>query len=62
MAVDVRCDNCEDNLGKCTENSTEIFCGNCGNKQTNWQLRDYYPEIWKETLAEEKKYKQSKKG
>lgn len=30
MAVDLRCPNCEDNLGKDTENSALAYCGNCG--------------------------------
>ena len=30
MAVDLRCPNCSDNLGKDTENSNPAYCGNCG--------------------------------
>lgn len=30
MAVDLRCPNCQDNLGKDTENSALAYCGNCG--------------------------------
>ncbi|MBP7845846.1 MAG: hypothetical protein KA007_00210 [Candidatus Pacebacteria bacterium] len=30
MACDLRCPNCEDNLGKDTENSALASCGNCG--------------------------------
>jgi hypothetical protein len=30
MASDLRCPNCEDNLGKDTENSALAYCGNCG--------------------------------
>ncbi len=30
MAVDLRCPNCEDNLGKDVENSMVAFCGTCG--------------------------------
>jgi hypothetical protein len=30
MAVDLRCPNCEDNLGKDVENSKVAFCGTCG--------------------------------
>lgn len=30
MAVDLRCPNCQDNLGKDTENSQVAFCGTCG--------------------------------
>lgn len=29
-AVDLRCPNCQDNLGKDTENSKKAYCGNCG--------------------------------
>ena len=32
MAVDLRCPNCEDNLGKDTENSILAYCGNCGER------------------------------
>tara|TARA_R110000824_G_scaffold6392_2_gene29663 strand:+ start:2602 stop:2739 length:138 start_codon:yes stop_codon:yes gene_type:complete len=30
MAVDLRCPNCEDNLGKDTENPRKAYCGTCG--------------------------------
>ena len=30
MAVDLRCPNCQDNLGKDTENSCVAYCGTCG--------------------------------
>lgn len=30
MAVDLRCPNCEDNLGKDTENPAIASCGTCG--------------------------------
>ncbi len=30
MAVDLRCPNCYDNLGKDVENSNPAYCGNCG--------------------------------
>ena len=29
MAVDLRCPNCEDNLGKDIENNKAAHCGNC---------------------------------
>lgn len=35
MAVDLRCPNCEDNLGKDTENSIVAFCGTCGEQFYN---------------------------
>lgn len=31
-AVDLRCPNCGDNLGKDTENAKEASCGNCGER------------------------------
>ena len=30
MACDLRCPNCEDNLGKDTENDALAYCGTCG--------------------------------
>jgi len=30
MAVDLRCPNCEENLGKDTENPRYAYCGTCG--------------------------------
>jgi len=30
MASDLRCPNCEDNLGKDKENDALAYCGNCG--------------------------------
>jgi hypothetical protein len=30
MAVDLRCPNCKDNLGKDVENPKLAYCGNCG--------------------------------
>lgn len=30
MAVDLRCPNCQDNLGKDTENPNPAYCGTCG--------------------------------
>jgi predicted RNA-binding Zn-ribbon protein involved in translation (DUF1610 family) len=30
MAVDLRCPNCGDNLGKDTENPRRAYCGTCG--------------------------------
>lgn len=35
MAVDLRCPNCQDNLGKDTENSIVAWCGNCGTRIYN---------------------------
>jgi len=53
MAVDIRCKNCGDNLGKCTENGTTVHCGTCNTTQKNRQLKEYYPRIWKEVREEE---------
>jgi len=30
MSVDLRCPNCQDNLGKDKENPNPAYCGNCG--------------------------------
>ena len=30
MAVDLRCPNCQDNLGKDVENPKVAYCGTCG--------------------------------
>ena len=35
MACDLRCTNCDDNLGKDTENSLVAWCGNCGTRVYN---------------------------
>lgn len=32
MAADLHCPNCEDNLGKDTENPAITSCGTCGHK------------------------------
>ena len=42
MAVDLRCPNCGDNLGKDTENPRVAWCGNCATKIRN--PRGYDPE------------------
>ena len=46
MAVDLRCPNCEDNLGKNTENSIVAWCGTCGTKFYN--ERGYSDDLTKE--------------
>ena len=56
MAVDARCGNCQDNLGKCTENGTRLYCGTCGWEGPNQQMKDYYPEIYREVKREEQEY------
>lgn len=53
MAVDARCPNCEDNLGKVTENGTKLHCGNCGWSGPNRQLKEYYPKLYREIKREE---------
>ena len=35
MACDLRCPECQDNLGKTTENSVDAHCGNCGHSFFN---------------------------
>lgn len=35
MAVDLRCPNCQDNLGKDVENPKMAFCGTCGERFAN---------------------------
>tara|TARA_R100001369_G_scaffold57608_2_gene84453 strand:+ start:275 stop:436 length:162 start_codon:yes stop_codon:yes gene_type:complete len=35
MATDLRCPNCEDNLGKDRENHVHAYCGNCGEEFYN---------------------------
>ncbi len=44
MAVDLRCPNCEDNLGKDVENSQPAWCGNCGSFVYN-ERGDKYPDM-----------------
>lgn len=34
-AVDLRCPNCYDNLGKDVENPRRAYCGNCGTGDIN---------------------------
>ena len=40
MAVDLRCPNCGDNLGKDTENDKNAYCGNCGEEFYNTRGED----------------------
>jgi len=35
MAVDLRCPNCYDNLGKDKENPKKAWCGTCGTPVNN---------------------------
>lgn len=50
MAVDLRCPNCEDNLGKDTENSALAYCGNCG-EENIYNERGDTEELSPEELA-----------
>jgi len=43
MAVDLRCPNCYDNLGKDVENPKLAYCGNCG-EDNIYNERGYDPE------------------
>jgi len=52
--MDAYCGNCGENLGKVTQLDTELYCSTCGNSQPNWELKKYYPEVYRETLKEEK--------
>lgn len=51
MAVDLRCPNCEDNLGKTTENPILTGCGTCGQQDI------YNPDGYDDDLTEEDKKK-----
>lgn len=50
MAVDLRCPNCEDNLGKDKENPVVAWCGTCGTKVFNdegdWDEVDEEDRKW----------------
>ena len=52
MAVDLRCPNCGDNLGKDKECSQPAWCGTCGSYVYN-EAGDRYPE---EESEEEKEF------
>ena len=54
MAVDLRCPNCGDNLGKDTENSALAYCGNCGEKDIYNERGDMY-DMTKEEIAKFRK-------
>ena len=43
MAVDLRCPNCMDNLGKDVENPKVAFCGTCG--ETFYNERGYTEDM-----------------
>lgn len=50
MACDLRCTNCEDNLGKDKENPVVAWCGTCGTKVFNeygdWDELDDEDKKW----------------
>jgi len=50
MAVDLRCPECRDNLGKDTENSKVAFCGTCGhtfyNERGSTEDLDDEDRVW----------------
>ena len=50
MATDLRCPNCEDNLGKDRENPVVAWCGTCGSKVFNeegdWDELDDDDKEW----------------
>lgn len=50
MAVDLRCPNCADNLGKETENYVVAWCGTCGtkffNEEGDWDELDDEDKKW----------------
>jgi len=50
MACDVRCPNCEDNLGKDKENPALTYCGNCG-EDNIYNEYGYTDELDDEELA-----------
>jgi len=56
MAANTYCPECHENFGKVTENGTELRCGTCGWSGLNRDLKEMYPKIYKETLADEKRW------
>ena len=61
MAVDLRCPNCQDNLGKDVENQKVAYCGNCGEKFYNERgdAEDLTPEDRKWISENKPKRRQS---
>jgi len=57
MAVDLRCPNCEDNLGKDKENPKIVGCGTCGHTFYNPEGDGELDEADKEWLRQHKKKK-----
>ena len=56
MAVDAYCPECHENLGKVTENGTQLGCGTCGWSGPNRQLKEYYPKLYREIKQEEEEW------
>ena len=48
MAVDLRCPDCQDNLGKDVENSVDAHCGTCGKSFYNERGYTYDQEHYEE--------------
>jgi len=59
MAVDLRCPNCQDNLGKDTENSALAYCGTCG-EDNIYNERGDTDDLTEEELATFKKLKRKR--
>lgn len=59
MASDLRCPNCEDNLGKDTENPALAYCGTCGEEDI-YNERGDTDELDEEELARFKAMKRKR--
>jgi hypothetical protein len=63
MSVDLRCPNCEDNLGKDVENSVIAFCGTCGEEFYNERGdTDDLTEYEEEKLVEYKRQERKRRS
>lgn len=61
MATDLRCPNCEDNLGKDKENSALASCGTCGEQHIYNPYGDM-DDLTDEELAIFKRKQRKKRG
>jgi hypothetical protein len=61
MACDLRCPNCQDNLGKDKENSVLASCGNCG-EQNIYNEYGYDDELTEKEMELYKKLKRKNRG
>jgi hypothetical protein len=61
MAVDLRCPNCEDNLGKDVENDALAYCGNCG-EDNIYNERGYTDDMDEEDVATFRAMKRKRSG